>query len=107
MRKAARIHLGVETQRQWSDRAIERTTPLLLGLYSLVALFGSALPPDGRPSLQRASWYQKSAATFSDILALVRRQLWDNFDFPTSRSHPDVVQLPRSTLQQLAHAACY
>ena len=103
----SRAHLGVETQRQWSDRAIERTTPLLFGLYSLVALFGSALAPNGRPSFQQARWYQKSAATFSDILALVRRHLWGNFLFPTSRSHPDMVLLPRSTLQQLAHAACY
>ena len=35
-----RAHLGIETQRQWSDRAIERSTPLLFGLYSLVTLFG-------------------------------------------------------------------
>jgi DDE superfamily endonuclease len=103
----SRAHLGVETQRQWSDRAIERTTPLLFGLYSLVTLFGSALARDGRPSFQRASWYQKSAATFSDLLALVRRHLWGNFVFPTSRSDPDVVLVPRATLAQLAHAACY
>jgi hypothetical protein len=103
----SRAQLGVETQRQWSDRAIERTTPLLFGLYSLVTLFGAALAPDGHPPLQRASWYQKSAATFSDILALVRRQLWGNFVFPTSPSDPDVVLLPRATLAQLAHAVCY
>ena len=34
-------------ERQWSDLAIERTTPLLFGLYSLVTLFGHALHPDG------------------------------------------------------------
>jgi len=33
-----RAHLGIETQRQWSDLAIERSTPLLFGLYSLVTL---------------------------------------------------------------------
>jgi hypothetical protein len=103
----SRAHLGIETQRQWSDRAIERTTPLLFGLYSLVTLFGSALAPDGSPSILRASWYHKPAATFSDILALVRRHLWGDFVFPTSRSNPNVVLLPRSTLQQLAHAVCY
>ena len=102
-----RAHLGLETQRQWSDRAIERTTPLLLGLYSLVTLFGYALVPDGQLPLQRATWYRKQAATFSDILALVRRHLWGNFVFPTSPTHPDVVLLPRSTLAQLAHAVCY
>ncbi|MGO8950964.1 MAG: transposase [Ktedonobacterales bacterium] len=103
----SRAHLGIETQRQWSDLAIERTTPLLFGLYSLVTLFGSAVAPDGHPPHQQAAWYHKPAATFSDILALVRRHLWGNFTFPTSRSDPNVVLLPRSTLQQLAHAACY
>jgi hypothetical protein len=102
----SRAHLGLETQRQWSDRAIERTTPLLLGLYSLVALFGSALASDHPPHRQ-AIWYHKPAATFSDILALVRRCLWGNFAFPTSRSDPDVVLVPRATLAQLAHAVCY
>jgi hypothetical protein len=103
----SRAYLGIETGRQWSDLAIERTTPLLFGLYSLVALFGSALAPDGRPTFQQAAWYQKSAATFSDILALVRRHLWGNFAVPTSRSDPNVLLLPRATLAQVAHAACY
>jgi hypothetical protein len=52
----SRAHLGLETQRQWSDRAIARTTPLLFGLYRLVALFGSALAPTGRPPYRQASW---------------------------------------------------
>ena len=103
----SRAHLGLETQRQWSDRAIERTTPLLFGLYSLVALVGAALAPDGQPPPRQAAWYHKPAATFRDILALVRRRLWGNFDFPTSRSDPDVVLLPRATLAQLAYAVCY
>src|SRR6266498_2430866 len=34
-----RAHLGVETQRQWSDKAILRTTPALLGLLSIVTLW--------------------------------------------------------------------
>jgi hypothetical protein len=28
----SRAHLGVETQRQWSDPAVFRTAPLLFGL---------------------------------------------------------------------------
>lgn len=103
----SRAHLGIETQRQWSDRAIERTTPLLFGLYSLVALFGWALALDGHPPHRQAAWYHKSAATFSDILALVRRHLWGDFVFPTARSDPNVVLMPRSTLAQLASAVCY
>ncbi|HEX9035398.1 MAG TPA: transposase [Ktedonobacterales bacterium] len=103
----SRAHLGIETQRQWSDQAIERTTPLLFGLYSLVTLLGSALAPDGRPPHRQAAWYHKSVATFSDLLALVRGHLWGDFAFPTSPSDPHVVLLPRATLEQLAHAACY
>lgn len=41
----SRAHVGMETQRPWSDPAIERTTPLLFGLSSLVALFAHALSP--------------------------------------------------------------
>jgi hypothetical protein len=103
----SRAHLGIETQRQWSDQAIERTTPLLFGLYSLVALWGAALAPDGHPPHRQAAWYHKSAATFSDMLALVRRHLWGDFAFPTSRSDPNVVLVPRATLAQLTYAACY
>ena len=36
-------HLGVETQRQWSDLAIARTTPVLLGLFADPILGNSAL----------------------------------------------------------------
>ena len=48
-----RAHLGIQTQRQWSDRAIERSTPLLFSLYSLVALFGRALHPNGHIPVAR------------------------------------------------------
>ena len=39
-----RTHLGVKTQRQWSDRAIARTTPCLLALFSIVTLLARTLP---------------------------------------------------------------
>ncbi|HKP51367.1 MAG TPA: transposase [Chloroflexia bacterium] len=80
----SRAHLGVETQRQWSDLAIERSTPCLLGMFSLVALLGAALHPDGKVPVQRTAWYDKKEATFSDVLAQVRRHLWGNFTFQTS-----------------------
>ena len=38
-----RAHLGVETQRQWSDLAIARTTPALLGMFSLITVLGYRL----------------------------------------------------------------
>ena len=71
----SRAQLGIEAQRQWSDLAIERSTPLLFGLYSLVALFGRALHPDEQIPVAQAAWYRKQSATFRDVLAVVRRSL--------------------------------
>ena len=71
-----RRHLGVETQRQWSDQAIARTTPALLGLYALVALWADAMHQTHALVGRSARWYQKDKLTFSDALAAVRRQLW-------------------------------
>ncbi len=101
-----RAHLGIETQRQWSDLAIERSTPLLFGLYSLVTLFGRALHPDGQVPVAQAAWYRKQTATFRDVLALVRRHLWGQGTFPTSPTDPGVVLVPRSTLERLSLAVC-
>jgi len=70
----ARAHLGLETQRQWSTPAIARTTPCLLGLFSLVALMAHALHPTHLPTRQSA-WYPKAEPTFVDALAAVRRHL--------------------------------
>ena len=71
-----RAHLGLETQRQWSELARARTTPCLLGLFSLVVLLTQRLQPDGQVPLQTAAWYAKPEATFSDCLVLVRKHLW-------------------------------
>ncbi|MDQ6659954.1 MAG: transposase [Chloroflexota bacterium] len=101
-----RAHLGIETQRQWSDLAIERSTPLLFSLYSLVALFGQALHPEGCVPVAQAAWYRKRAATFRDVLAVVRRHGWGQGTFPTSPTDPAVVLVPRSPLERLSLAVC-
>jgi hypothetical protein len=102
----SRAHLGIETQRQWSDKAIERSTPALLGLYSLVALFAQALYPDGKIAVAQAAGYPKSTATFSDVLSAVRRALWNNFDYLTSPDDRDVKLIPQADLARLAYAVC-
>ena len=107
MYEESRAHLGIETQRQWSDLAIERSTPCLFGLYSLVVLWGHALHLDGKIPIQQAAWYPKTQATFSDVLATVRRQLWGGLTFQTLASHPDVCLVPRRDLARLVQAACY
>ena len=101
-----RAHLGIETQRQWSDLAIERSTPLLFGLYSLVTLFGRALHPEEPIPIAQAAWYRKQTATFRDLLAVVRRHLWSQETFPTSPTDPGVVLVPRSTLERFSLAVC-
>jgi hypothetical protein len=68
----ARRHLGLETQRQCSDAAIARTTPVLLALFSVVTLLAARLVRDGRLPLRTAAWYAKRTPTFSDALAVVR-----------------------------------
>jgi hypothetical protein len=103
----SRAHLGIETQRQWSDLAIERSTPLLFGLYSVVTLFGRALSPDGQIPVAQAAWYRKQTATFRDVLAAVRRQVWGQETFCTSLTDPAVVLVPRTTLQRWSLAVCY
>ena len=66
-----REHLGVETQRQWSDLAILRTTPALLALFSLVTLLAHQHAKRRKLPIRQAAWYHKSQPTFSDALALV------------------------------------
>jgi hypothetical protein len=103
----ARRHLGIETQRQWSDPAIARTTPVLLGLYSLVTLWAHDLYRSRRPLPATAAWYAKERATFSDALALVRRALWAEAALRTSRRRRDLAEVPRPLLKRLTALACY
>ncbi len=102
-----RRHLGVETQRQWSDLAIARTTPCLLGLFSIVTLIADRLYAQGGITVRQASWYEKSSPTFSDALAVVRRQLWRERTFFTSDSAADVVKVPRAVLDRLTDTLAY
>lgn len=103
-----RAHLGVETQRQWSDKAIARTTPLLLGLFSWITLAAHCLGQQRQVSVRQAAWYVKVRPTFSDALSWVRYLLW--FPSPTfcmSPREPDMVKIPRSLLDRLVDTVCY
>jgi hypothetical protein len=100
-------HLGVETQRQWSDKAIARTTPILLALFSWVTLLANQSKTDGRLSIRQAAWYEKSTPTFSDAIALVRRRFGENWSFSMSSPLPDVQKLPGNLYEQVFEAICY
>ncbi len=96
-----RRHLGIESQRQWSDLAIARTTPVLMGLFSLVTLWTNQLQRRQGIQAQRSAWYQKVNPTFSDALALVREQLWIKQQFLTSRTEAEVNNLNQPLIQHL------
>jgi len=96
-----RTHLGVETQRQWSERAIERTTPVLLALFSLVTVCAHGCLGDASLPVRCTAWYQKSAPTFADTLAYVRHQLWPSALFAMSSDQNDMVEIPRTAFQHV------
>ena len=103
----ARRHLGVETQRRWSDLATARTTPVLLGRYSLVALWTHELRRSQMLLPAAAAWYAKERVTFSDALASVRRALWAEAALQTSRRQCDLVEVPHPLFNRLTTLACY
>jgi hypothetical protein len=104
----ARRHLGVETQRQWSELAIRRTTPALLGLFSLVTLLAHRRMAQSTEAPRRAAWYRKPYPTFSDALALVRRELWAQEEtFCRLAREADMVKVPRAFVERLTETLCY
>ncbi len=105
-----RRHLGFETQRQWSELAIRRTTPALLGLFSLVTLFahGRMRQEPAGTFRRQAAWYHKAHPTFADALALVRKELWAQEEtFYGSPWETDTIKVPRAFVERLTDAVCY
>ncbi|MES2942179.1 MAG: hypothetical protein V4772_04830 [Pseudomonadota bacterium] len=90
----APAHLGVQTQRQWSDKATARATPCLLALYCLVTLASQQLFATGQIDRRYAAWYPKPQATFSDTISCVRCQLWSHAYFSSSHHEADMVKIP-------------
>jgi hypothetical protein len=103
----ARTHLGLETQRQWSDKAIARTTPCLLALFSIVTLLAGHLPARERRQAAQAAWYRKPQPTFSDALAAVRRAIWREQAFVTSRRRGHSTKARVALADAWAYALCY
>jgi hypothetical protein len=112
-----REHLGVETQRQWSDLAtlapragrvrVLRTTPALLGLFSLVTLLAHQHTCRRKLPIRQTAWYHKMQPTFSDALALVRRQIWQELCFEMTAAHTNSPKLFVQLQNRLLSALCY
>ncbi len=108
----ARAHLGMETQRQWSELASARTTPALLGLFSVVTLMADALIGQQQIEMtpRTTAWYEKTSPSFADAIAMVRRYIWVRHGtFTTSEPEPELIKVPSSLyhlmLDSLAYAA--
>jgi hypothetical protein len=102
-----RARLGVETQRQWSDMAILRTTPALLGLFSIITLFAHDLAKTRKLKIRTAAWYPKALPTFSDAIAAVRREIWAHQISFMSRPRRDRIEIPQHIWQRMQNALAY
>ena len=108
-----RAHLGMETQRQWSERAIARTTPALFGLFSVVTLAADILIEQcGAMAPRTTAWYDKTSPSFADAIAIamVRRHLWvQQGTFMPPERERESIKVPRllyhRMLDSLAYAA--
>ena len=97
-----RTHLGVETQRQWSKKAIARTTPALLGLYSLVCLWAQQALESNQMSYA-AAWYKKTNFTFSDAIAVIRCEIFLSHSPPDRECDKNQSRL----FKRLLYALCF
>jgi hypothetical protein len=104
--REVRDHLGVETQRQWPDRAIARTTPCLLALFSIVTLLAARLDRRARAAVCTDAWYHKPCPTFADALAAVRRQFWREQGLLLSARQTEVRKLRPGLRHGIAYALC-
>jgi hypothetical protein len=102
-----RRHLGFETQRQWTELAIQRTTPALLGMFSLITLFAHERMRQAAGAFRQAGWYHNRHPTFADALAMVRKELWASATFQGLPSATDTVKVPRAFVERLTAAVCY
>jgi hypothetical protein len=102
-----RRHLGIETNRQWSDKAIQRTTPCLMGMFSLVAMVAQELSKQGKLKMRQTVWYHKEVATFSDAIGCVRQQIWEWQSFQTSGAEVEMIKIPRPYLECLTDTLCF
>ena len=103
----SRRHLGIETQRQWSDKAIGRTTPCLFGLFSFITMMAQELAKTQKLKIRSAVWYEKRVATFSDAIGCVRQQIWEQESFQTSENEWEMIKIPRSFLNTLTDTLCF
>jgi hypothetical protein len=103
----AHVHLGLETQRQWSDLAIERPLHSCCLPTAWLTLIGTHLASSEEIAVEQTAWYRKSSATFHDLLAAIRLHIWKQQSNPTAGARGDVRLLSRSMFDRLLSAAYF
>jgi hypothetical protein len=82
-----------------------------LGLFSVVTLLANHQMANNEnvDAVRRAAWYDKLRPTFSDALAVVRKELWaaEGTTFCGSAQETDMVKVPREFMERLTDALCY
>jgi hypothetical protein len=101
-----RTHLGVETQRQWTDRAITCTTPSLMALFSLVTLWADQLHQSQKLTTTQTAWYKKDLPTFCDALSAVRKEIWQQNNSCISIENEDMIKIPKHLFTELTALLC-
>jgi len=79
---------GLETLRNWSEKAVKRSVPFLLGLYSLIAIRFALHVEEPERACIRWPWYKKPHVAFSDMLAAARADIMGGMLFERSRTAP-------------------
>ena len=102
----ARAHVGLETQRQWNAQAIARTTPALLGLFSMVTLMAGQLAQEHALPVRQAAWYRTSLPTVVEAIAIVRQQVWTLTHVSMSPATSDMVDIPCTRLNRVTETLC-
>lgn len=98
----ARASLGLETTRHWCEQSVLRVTPILLGLFSAVALIWQQLPqPRKCVCWSQTPCYTKQHITFADALAAVRRELWEQSLLRHRHKTQCLTSLPRRLRQTI------
>lgn len=106
-REEARVHLGLQTQCQWNERAIARPPPALLSLYSIITLTTHQLLRKESTIIRVTAWYARIRPTFADAIALVRRHLWAYMHFSTSQHETDMIKIPPVLFDRFMDVVCY
>jgi hypothetical protein len=95
------------TQRPGNARAMARTTPALLSLYSIITLTAKRLSEQGALGMRKTAGYRKTHPTFADAMALVRRHVWAHLHFSMSPPETDMIKMPRELCTRCIDAVCY